>query len=171
MSKDEIVDWGYDQIIVGRNKTRHEINQCALFKQTDIDYNSSPLPIGGEKIICLKNHRKLGLVNGAIGIAGKAFQISDNVCSMDFHTNYRSWGNLHCDSNIFLNDGYRPTYKQEIQQFDYAYALTCHKAQGSEFNSVAIVREAFGDEIERRRWIYTAITRAKEKCMMVDRIE
>jgi len=42
--------------------------------------------------------------------------------------------------------------------WDYAYALTCHKAQGSEFDQVIVMHEGGTD----RRWLYTAVTRAKE---------
>ena len=55
--------------------------------------------------------------------------------------------------------------------FDYGYALTCHKAQGSQAPQVAVFMETWllnrMDEEERRRWIYTAITRAADKVMLV----
>lgn len=47
---------------------------------------------------------------------------------------------------------------------NYGYALTCHKSQGSEWPEILIVmEEALGrmSTVERKRWLYTAITRAK----------
>ena len=56
-------------------------------------------------------------------------------------------------------------YRSRMERFDYAYAITCHKAQGSEFQSVLIFDEAWG--AQRFNWLYTAITRAKDRCILV----
>jgi exodeoxyribonuclease V len=50
--------------------------------------------------------------------------------------------------------------------FDYGYAMTCHKVQGSEFGSVAVVGQGPGGA-DRGRWIYTAATRAKSKLLII----
>lgn len=52
-------------------------------------------------------------------------------------------------------------------QFDYGYAITCHKAQGSEYNKVLVFEEDFPRGEEHKRWLYTAVTRAKEKLVIV----
>jgi ATP-dependent exoDNAse (exonuclease V) alpha subunit len=53
-------------------------------------------------------------------------------------------------------------------EFAYAYAITTHKAQGSEWDKVLIFEESFPyQKDEHRRWLYTAITRAKEKCVII----
>jgi len=47
---------------------------------------------------------------------------------------------------------------------NYGYALTVHKAQGSEWPEIIVVLEDSLDRVhglERRRWLYTAITRAR----------
>lgn len=69
---------------------------------------------------------------------------------------------------------------------DYAYAVTCHKAQGSEFDHIFVVDERYllklvtdkeaikseadepftGDEAARR-WIYTALTRARKTVTVI----
>lgn len=49
--------------------------------------------------------------------------------------------------------------------WDYAYALTAHKAQGSEFDKVVVVDQ---EPRDYRQWMYTAITRAKEGLVVVD---
>lgn len=54
------------------------------------------------------------------------------------------------------------------RQFTYGYAITCHKAQGSEWNKVLVVEESFPfDKTEHARWLYTAATRASEKLVLV----
>ena len=52
--------------------------------------------------------------------------------------------------------------------FAYAYAITCHKAQGSEWDKVLVFEEWFPNITEEhRRWLYTAITRASEKLVVI----
>ena len=53
------------------------------------------------------------------------------------------------------------------REFDFAYAITCHKAQGSEWDKVLVIEERFPfDKIEHARWLYTACTRASEKLVL-----
>ena len=69
------------------------------------------------------------------------------------------------------------TKKQEAQlrkrnmsapyDFSYAYAITTHKAQGSEWNKVLVFEESWPTGEDHIRWLYTAVTRAKEKVVIV----
>lgn len=53
-------------------------------------------------------------------------------------------------------------------EFAYAYGITCHKAQGSEWGKVLVYEERFPYEKEEHaRWAYTAATRASEKLVWV----
>ena len=53
-------------------------------------------------------------------------------------------------------------------EFAYAYAITTHKAQGSEWDKVLVFEEAFPyNKEEHKRWLYTAVTRAKEKLVII----
>ncbi len=54
-------------------------------------------------------------------------------------------------------------------QVKFAYAVTCHKAQGGQWRCVFVDKMLFGDEQISRdllRWLYTAITRATENCTL-----
>ena len=54
------------------------------------------------------------------------------------------------------------------KQATYGYALTCHAAQGSEFDKVLVIEESFPfDKVEHQRWLYTAATRSAEKLVLV----
>lgn len=56
-------------------------------------------------------------------------------------------------------------------QIKFAYAITCHKAQGGQWKAVFVDRCLFGDEPMSRdmlRWLYTAITRATERIYLVN---
>lgn len=52
-----------------------------------------------------------------------------------------------------------------VDQFNYGYALTCHKSQGSQWGNVLVVNEPFkgfepNEHGYHKEWLYTAITRA-----------
>jgi len=51
--------------------------------------------------------------------------------------------------------------------FAFGYAMTVHMAQGSEFDSVLLIDEWFGDD--RIPWLYTAITRTAKRIAIVRR--
>lgn len=56
-------------------------------------------------------------------------------------------------------------------QVKFAYAVTCHKAQGGQWSVVFVDRCLFGDEPMSKdmlRWLYTAITRATERVYLVN---
>lgn len=55
----------------------------------------------------------------------------------------------------------------QISQFDFGYAISCHKAQGSEFDKVIVFDESKCFSGERNKWLYTAITRAKKKLIII----
>ena len=51
--------------------------------------------------------------------------------------------------------------------FDYGYALTMHKAQGSQWDDVVLFDESYAFREHRQRWLYTAITREAETITIV----
>ena len=54
------------------------------------------------------------------------------------------------------------------REFAYAYAITVHKSQGSEWDKVLVMEETFPrDKMEHARWLYTACTRAAEKLVVI----
>ena len=54
-------------------------------------------------------------------------------------------------------------------QVKFSYAITCHKSQGGQWNTVFIEQPYLPDGIDRDyiRWLYTAITRAKDKLYLI----
>ena len=54
-----------------------------------------------------------------------------------------------------------------MSAFAFGYALTVHKAQGSEFDAVLLIDEWSGDD--RVQWLYTGITRAKERIVIASK--
>jgi exodeoxyribonuclease V len=56
-------------------------------------------------------------------------------------------------------------------QVKYAYALTCHKSQGGQWDHVFVEQGYLTDEMADReymRWLYTAVTRATTKLYLVN---
>jgi hypothetical protein len=54
------------------------------------------------------------------------------------------------------------------KEFTYAYGITGHKSQGSEWPKVLLIEERFPfDRLEHARWMYTVATRAEEKLVII----
>ena len=97
----------------------------------------------------------------------------DNFEDIDMN----SFREVRMDRQLFLqgepfinNKNFSKVPRQfKPNEFDYGYAVTCHKAQGSEFDKVLVFEEYMkGDTSEKhRRWLYTAVTRAAEKLVLV----
>lgn len=75
-----------------------------------------------------------------------------------------------CDWRLSYRLGQlKPKYGDIVpKEFAYGYAITCHKAQGSEWEKVLVLEESFPfDKEEHARWLYTACTRASDKLILV----
>lgn len=155
-----------DQVIVARNKTRINFNNRfrKLLGMYDKDNPLAELPRKGDKMICTKNNRELGLFNGQIGFATDDAKPSSES-SIDLF--FEGQEGIPVWSEHFFNPDAKPEIWQmkEFNQFDYAYAITCHKSQGSEFDTVVVYDEGFPRDYEK--WLYTACTRAKKRLIIV----
>ena len=92
-----------------------------------------------------------------------------------------SFNNLDMDYNMFTTEkptldwktSYRLGQNERTRglipiEIIYGYAITCHRAQGSEWDKVLVVEEGFPfKKNEHARWLYTAGTRAAEKLVLV----
>lgn len=75
---------------------------------------------------------------------------------------------LTAADEFFISNSMIPTMPQLPLEFNYGYAITCHKAQGSQWDKVLIFEENFPNEItEHKRWLYTAVTRGINKVILV----
>jgi exodeoxyribonuclease-5 len=160
-----------DQTIVGRNVTRRKWNGVFL-KHHGLEESINKKPSGsGEKVICLKNSRERGLFNGMIGNVFDTGKDDKGRFTIDFNCDGEKYIDIPAWEKIF--EGYDGIIDRDIRNkyelFDYGYAITCHKSQGSEFDNVLIYNEPVGRTVEEiARWKYTAITRARKKCILVD---
>ena len=168
-----------DMVLCGKNATRFSLNNRIRRAYWGDKYVDEP--INGDKCICLKNQWAVGdLVNGSIGTISNirkedTFYLKPKMLA-NFDTDYNDWFvDLSMDYKIFTEG--KPTvnqenwklYPKEIRpmEFDYAYAVTVHKAQGSEYKRVVLFNEYLGRDKEQwQRWLYTGLTRASEKLVI-----
>ena len=157
-----------DQVIVGRNATRHAAN--ARFR-TLLDRDSSPLPIEGDKLVCLRNDHEVGVLNGSLWEATADAMLWEDkrmLMSVAPHQQEGEDLDLQVWTQPFLGADEIPWFdRRDAQEFDYGYALTCHKSQGSQWDDVIVYDESYCFRADRWKWLYTAITRAAEKVTVV----
>ena len=152
-----------DQLIVGRNKTRRASNKRV---RNLMGLGDSPLPGEGDRLVCLRNDHELGLLNGTIWEVVEVDQTNGD--SMIFTIKSMDDGyTLTVEAHTHYFQGREDELKQdwyirkECQEFDYGYALTCHKAQGSQWGHVMVLDESRVFRKDSQRWLYTAVTRAE----------
>lgn len=155
---------GCDQIIVGENKTRHAWNDRVRERQGF----KSKWPQPGERVVCLKNDHELGLLNGALYTVVKTDPYEEiDKLEMTIKPVDGSGRTMDVTSHTHHFLGQEEQLRKahwiakEAQEFDFGYALTCHKAQGSQFGKVLVWDESYVARNFRYQWLYTAVTRAE----------
>jgi exodeoxyribonuclease-5 len=159
----------FDQVICGRNRTRRLINDH--IREQVLEF-TSPLPNIGDRIVCLRNDNRSGLLNGSQWDVNGVEDLDDDRLRLTIAASgdQESYSfDVEAHKQFFLGtEDEIPHYEiKEAQCFDYAYALTCHKAQGSQWNRVAIINESGCFRQDASRWLYTAITRAAEELAVI----
>jgi exodeoxyribonuclease-5 len=169
MKKDDFMS--ADQIIVGRNVTRHDFNN-RMRKMLGYD---SVFPVVDEKLICLQNDKELGILNGQMFINKMNLNkksLPSNFLFMQLETidddeAYPVLVKVH--KSLFSDEFKKPDWKflKGSHEFDYAYAISCHKSQGSQWDNILIFDESYCFRDDAFKWLYTAITRASEKVTII----
>lgn len=107
-----------------------------------------------DKVLQLKNDSILDIMNGDIG------KIIDIVKSDEK------------DALLIDFDGRVVTYMaSDLDNLSLAYAISVHKAQGSEFDNVILPVLPSYQIMLRKKLLYTAITRAKKKLIIIGKID
>lgn len=152
-----------DQIICAFNRSRVGLNRTV---RRHLGRPEAPVPTDGDRVICLKNDRNYGVFNGQ---QGKVEEVNHQNGTMLFVPEFgepielpydpRTWNaeKLPQDEGRWRRPG-------DPVPFDFAYAVTAHKFQGSEDDRILVYEERC-QYWEHARWAYTAASRARTNLM------
>ena len=183
-----------DQVLVATNQTRINLNNTMrrlLGREGGPQDGDKVICLKNEWDILADNEDPL--VNGTIGFLKDSYSTYVNfprflgghrfdVLQSDFVTDGGAiFNNLNMDKKMIMTGekccdwktaytiGRNINHKNKLpKEFTYGYAITGHKAQGSQWEKVLIVEENFPfDKTEHARWLYTCLTRAEEKAVII----
>ena len=183
-----------DQIICGTNRKRLEINNLM---RTAAGRGPEPEQ-GDKVICCrncwdlLDTSMENALVNGTIGYLGEFSQTEQSYPILNFPKVPILKSKIITEEDGTFNDiivdyqalkhgrpfltpeqAYKIYKRQDLKntepvEFNYGYAITGHRSQGSQWNKVLVFEETFPfDREEHARWLYTVCTRSAEKLVLV----
>lgn len=173
-----------DQVLCGLNNTRRGLN----YKFRDnLGYTETApdFPHEGDRVVCLKNNKELQLYNGSLwaasGVTVKEVStlkdgqpvknriISMGVVSADGTDARKNPTPVTVPVEFFHGTEENLPYwmKRGHEAFDFGYALTVHKSQGSQWNHVMVFDESYAFRENARQHLYTALTRAAERVTIV----
>lgn len=160
-------------IVCGYNSTRTKINQ---YVRGAIGFESEN-PQVGDRVICLRNNHQKGIYNGMLGtilyLAPDGEDYYEVEIEMDDQRDLYA-GKIYAhqfNASQGVNFGKDRLRAAGVDLFDFGYALTVHKAQGSQAKRVVLFEERFPkmNDDEWKRWLYTAVTRAEEELYVFGR--
>lgn len=168
----------HDQVIVWSNRKRWDLIGAMRNKM------GFPVgtPVAGDRIMCLSNNKDLAIFNGA------QFTVLDSTPAALGPTLRLKDDDGNERTIPAFAEGFQGLDKEKQAKaaasgirggrglFTFSQAITCHKAQGSEWDSVYVVNElpnmmamvtkregAAKAEAQARQWAYTAVTRAADR--------
>ena len=158
----------FDQVIVGSNKLRHALN-LGIRKLLE---RSDPLPVVGDRLIGLHNDSEVDVRNGEqfVVVAVNGIDEFEDTLVLEVQSLDRPKAPLievKVPPACFTEEKVDFRGWCEAQFMTYAYAITAHKSQGSEWDSVLVIDQSNKFREEARRWLYTALTRARERVTMI----
>jgi exodeoxyribonuclease-5 len=146
------------QVIVGFNRTRHEVNR----RIREMLGVSAETVAPGERIVCLQNNRRWRVFNGQLMTVLRVTYEGPVSIHLAVETDDGRTFTLPCYREQFGRDVRKELRSQQVVKADFAYALTAHKAMGSEWDDVLALEEVARDW-DARRWRYTTVTRARNR--------
>jgi exodeoxyribonuclease V len=154
-------------ILCGYNKTRIRLNS---FIRSSLGFDT-PNPTSGDRVICLRNNHKEKIYNGMLGTIIDINQKDEHwyqaeiaMDGEDLHyQGIISKDQFNFEKSMNFTDKRSQILAGDL--FDFGYALTVHKAQGSQARKVILFEERFSkmDDDQWKRWLYTAVTRATDE--------
>jgi len=148
-----------DVQIISPLRERTALSCRALNKECQEKLNKNPkienCPFKiGDKVIQTKNEYEKDIINGDIGYI-RSINLQEKTIYVDFE---------NPDRLVEI-----PLHENNLE---LAYCITCHKFQGSEAPIIIIpIHRSFGPLIMQRNWLYTAVSRAKDVCILIGQRE
>lgn len=157
-----------DQVLCGINRTRRTLNNDM---RTYLGFDLAAQPMVKDKLICLRNSRLKNLFNGGMWkveeppqFDGEVFEMS--LASLDIQGRTAK---VKVPLEFFIGEEEKlpGAKRRKFEEFDFGYAITTHKSQGSQWDNVLVINENYCFRENAIQWLYTAITRAAEKVTLV----
>lgn len=158
-----------DQVLVGTNRTRRRYNT----RLRELKGFEGLLPAAGDKLVCLRNDTAKGLLNGSLWTVTSAPRTVKSTMTLLIRAEDEGIERVSAKVKVLKQVFEEPDeeipwqVKRRHDDFDYGYALTVHKAQGSQWNDIVLFDEGWAFREHRSRWLYTAVTRAAERLTIV----
>ena len=154
-------------ILCGYNATRIKLNNHI---RSSLGFETTN-PQAGDRVICLRNNHKKNIANGMLGTTSNIKQENENwyYAEIVMDDEEDIFKGLISTKQFGANTAFNFTEKRKEfmigDLFDFGYALTVHKAQGSQAKRVVLLEERFAkmNDDQWKRWLYTAVTRAEEE--------
>ena len=157
-----------DQVLVGMNRTRRGYTG----RLRDLAGHKGPYPEAEEKLVCLRNDKRKGLLNGGLWIvktvaAERAGKLRYGIAPEDEPARKPLRIAVRPEYFTLGEEGVPLAFRRNSDAFDYGYVLTVHKAQGSQWDELVLFDESGAFREHRDRWLYTGITRAAQRLTLV----
>ncbi len=140
----------------GVNRLNEEIQKIinpASPKKKELQYGKRVFRVG-DRVMQIKNRN--GISNGDIGYVSKIVVDEDGDSEMRV---------------VFSGNRTELYEREDLELLDLAYATTVHKSQGSEYKVVILVLLKSFYNLLKRNLLYTAVTRAKERVLIIGQRE
>lgn len=162
----------FDQILVGKHVTRFQTTSYLR----KLKGRTSRLPEPGEFVLAKKNDPDNGIINGCqyevkrVLADGKDMVYAELMDSNGFSIHTTAW-TLGFQGETGRRKLEEMSFKDRAENTElwFSDAVTVHSAQGSEYDSVLVVDESKTFRNNAAKWLYTAITRAKDNVTVVKR--
>jgi exodeoxyribonuclease-5 len=170
----------HDQILVGREK--RPANGDPIFRSNvnkrvrSVLGITSDIPTPGEKIVCLRNAKEDGLLNGSLWRTERVQDLGDSLgltiypeeeAKRDPSLQTVLMQDVLAHRKLFLGQEVEFWEANSARSFDFGYAMTVHKAQGSQWENVLLFDQSGIFRNDAHRWLYTGLTRASHRVTVV----
>lgn len=158
-----------DQVLIGYHRTRHLVN-AEMRKMLGF---RGIYPVAGDKLVSMRSNHREAILNGQTWMVLEVLR-SDRKAHLKLKLQGEEGEVITASVHRRCFEGERGqreldamanVIRFEANEFDFGYALTVHKSQGSQWDNVLLIDEWHKED--RPRWLYTGITRAAKRITII----